>query len=73
MKVEACCYVVDDTCLNCGACIDECPKDAIYENEIEDRVDILREKCNCCVGISEPMCVSTCPVESIVNCPITEN
>ena len=28
-------YINPDTCINCGACVPECPVDAIYRNEKE--------------------------------------
>jgi ferredoxin--NADP+ reductase len=28
-------YIDADTCIDCGACISECPVDAIYSNERE--------------------------------------
>ena len=27
-------YVIDDSCIACGSCIDECPVDAISEGDI---------------------------------------
>ena len=40
-------YVITDTCLNCGSCIDECPQDAIVDGD-NDRRMIISEKCNDC-------------------------
>lgn len=74
MKVEPCCYtILTDYCVNCGACVEECPQRAIYENEIDNITTIYAPKCNCCVGLSEPLCVSVCPVEIIVKCSEIEN
>ena len=28
-------YIDPDTCIDCGACIPECPPDAIFENEFD--------------------------------------
>ena len=40
-------YIITDTCLNCGGCIDECPQDAIVDGDNERRM-IIPEKCNDC-------------------------
>ena len=50
-------YVINDECTACGACIDECPEEAIAEGDI---YVIDAEKCTDCAS-----CVDVCPVEAI--------
>ena len=50
-------YVIDDSCIACGACMPECPVDAISEGDI---YSIDADKCTDCGA-----CASTCPVEAI--------
>lgn len=39
-------FIINDDCLNCGACLDECPQGAITEGE--DKSSIDPAKCNDC-------------------------
>jgi len=50
-------YVIDDSCIACGTCIDECPVDAISEGDI---YVIDPEVCTDCGS-----CAEVCPTESI--------
>jgi ferredoxin len=54
-------YKITEDCLNCGACIDECPEGAIIEGDDRSRID--PEKCTDC-GI----CVEKffCPALAII-------
>ena len=53
-----------EECINCAACGDECPNDAISSAEI---YVIDPARCTECVGFEEkPKCVDVCPVECIV-------
>ena len=52
-------YKVTETCVNCGACVSECPVEAISEKGDHHSID--SEKCTGC-GI----CASVCPTEAIV-------
>jgi NAD-dependent dihydropyrimidine dehydrogenase PreA subunit len=51
-------YVISDDCTTCGACIDECPVEAISEGDTKYSID--PDTCTDC-GI----CADTCPVEAI--------
>ncbi|MEA3494583.1 MAG: 4Fe-4S binding protein [Bacteroidota bacterium] len=50
-------YVISDDCTACGACIDECPVEAITEGE---PYVIDAEVCTDCGA-----CADVCPVEAI--------
>lgn len=51
-------YVISDDCTTCGACIDECPVEAISEGDAKYSID--PDACTDC-GI----CADVCPVEAI--------
>lgn len=51
-------YVIDkDLCTACGACIDECPVEAISEGDV---YSINPDECTDCGA-----CADVCPVEAI--------
>ena len=50
-------YVIDDTCIACGPCLDECPVEAISEGDI---YVIDADICTDC-----GTCADACPTESI--------
>ena len=54
-----------DNCIACDACREECPNEAIEEN---DPIYIINsDKCTECVCFyDEPQCVSSCPVDCII-------
>jgi len=60
--------IINDECIACGACVDECPNEAISEG---DPIYIIDSNlCTECVGFyDEPQCVTVCPVEAIVPDP----
>lgn len=51
-------YVISDECISCGACVGECPVDAISEGE--DKYEIDPELCTDCGA-----CAEVCPVDAI--------
>jgi len=70
--------IINDDCINCGACASECPVDAIYEpnekyelnGEINEPMSdehfyIVTEICNGCIGLNEMKCESICPMDAI--------
>ncbi len=60
--------MITDECINCGACVPECPNEAISEGE--DIFIIDPNKCTECVGwYDEPQCIQVCPVDCIVDDP----
>ena len=63
--------IINDTCINCGACIDECPVEAIVDEddnpEDEDIYFVYGDKCVECVGHhDEPACATACPTEGCI-------
>ncbi len=60
--------LVSQECIACDACREECPTEAIDENDPIYSID--PDRCTECVGYSdEPGCVSVCPVDAIVPDP----
>jgi ferredoxin len=59
---------ITDACINCGACVPECPNEAISEG---DNSYVINPKlCTECVGFHEKeACQSVCPVECCVPDP----
>ena len=57
--------MITEDCINCNACVDECPNDAISEGE---SVYVVKaDLCTECVGFfDEPQCVNVCPVEGTI-------
>ena len=54
-----------DTCVNCWACIDVCPSDAIYRTDSQFMIDA--KKCTECEGdYADPQCASICPIEEVI-------
>lgn len=53
---------ITDRCVNCYACMDVCPSDAIKQGASQFEIDPL--KCTECAGhYADPQCASICPVE----------
>jgi NAD-dependent dihydropyrimidine dehydrogenase PreA subunit len=50
-------YVINDECIACGTCIDECPVEAISEGDI---YKINPDTCTDCGS-----CADACPTEAI--------
>lgn len=58
---------INEECINCEACLDECPSGAIVSNDKnptgEDYFYIFADKCDECGG--SPACVDVCPSDAI--------
>ncbi len=62
---------ITDICIACGACIDECPVEAIVDDDDnptgEDIYYVYADKCVECVGHhDEPACAAACPTEGCI-------
>ncbi|MDD5094184.1 MAG: 4Fe-4S binding protein [Dehalococcoidia bacterium] len=56
---------ITDDCIACGACISECPVEAITDGDTKSIID--PKKCVECKGYApSSKCVDVCPVEAIV-------
>ncbi len=54
-----------DSCVNCWACVDVCPSEAIYE--ATPHFMINANKCTECEGdYADPQCASICPIEDTI-------
>ncbi|MBE7016935.1 MAG: 4Fe-4S dicluster domain-containing protein [Ruminococcaceae bacterium] len=53
-------YVINDSCIACGACSDSCPAEAIAMNDDLGRYAIDENKCMDCGA-----CADTCPMGCI--------
>lgn len=54
-----------DSCVNCWACVDVCPNDAIYEAKPHFLID--DRKCTECLGDhADPQCAAICPIEAAI-------
>jgi len=63
--------IITDTCINCGACIDECPTEAIVDEDDnptgEEIYYVYEDKCVECIGHhDEPACAEACPTEGCI-------
>lgn len=58
---------ITEACVNCWACVDVCPNDAIYEDTPHFLID--DGKCTECLGDhAEAQCAAICPIEmAIIN------
>ena len=60
--------IIADECINCGACVPECPNDAISEGE--SAFAINPSLCTECVGFHDyEACQAVCPEECCVPDP----
>ncbi len=50
-------YIIDDSCISCGACVAECPVDAISEGASKHEI-------NADVCIDCGSCANVCPVDA---------
>ncbi|RAX55123.1 ferredoxin [Helicobacter sp. 16-1353] len=60
--------MINDECIACDACREECPNEAIDEGDPIYIID--PDKCTECIGYyDEPSCISVCPVDAILADP----
>lgn len=54
-----------ESCVNCFACFDVCPSDAIFQSSPHFKIDA--KKCTECEGdYAQPQCASICPIEEAI-------
>lgn len=60
--------MITKDCICCDACREECPDEAIFEDEPTYFID--PDLCSECVSNdTEPACIVVCPVECIISDP----
>jgi ferredoxin len=58
-------YISAEDCINCAACDDPCPNDAITEGD--EAFVVNAELCTECEGYAdEPECVEACPIDDCI-------
>jgi len=62
---------ITNICINCSACIEECPVRAIVDEDDnptgEDFYYVYSDKCVECVGYHDlPVCAEVCPTEDCI-------
>jgi ferredoxin len=56
--------MITDDCIHCGACLDECPNEAIHFVDGHPGVAIDPDRCTECVGFhGREACQEECPVD----------
>jgi len=56
---------ITDQCVNCWACYDVCPNDAIYDDKPHFLIN--DDKCTECLGDhDDPQCAAICPIECAI-------
>jgi ferredoxin len=63
--------ILEDLCINCGACIDECPVEAIVDDDDNptgaESYYVYEDKCVECIGHNdEPACAESCPTDGCI-------
>lgn len=60
--------MIVDVCINCDACIDECPATAIVSSSEcgRDYTYVKPEKCIECVDATSPKCADVCPTPGAI-------
>jgi ferredoxin len=57
--------LINEDCINCGACEPECPNEAISQGDPVYLIDV--DKCTECVGAHDaPKCIEVCPVDGCI-------
>lgn len=57
--------MINNECIACDACREECPNEAIDEGDPIYIID--PDRCTECIGYyDEPSCISVCPVDAII-------
>ena len=60
--------MITEECTSCGACVEDCPNQAISEGDLVYVID--PDKCTECVAFhDEPQCIAVCPIECTVPDP----
>ena len=64
-------YMITVECINCHACCEDCPTNAIREGDYYSPSKIDPNFCNECESIFDfPACLEVCPINAIVPNPV---
>ncbi|MBL1211846.1 MAG: 4Fe-4S dicluster domain-containing protein [Ignavibacteriae bacterium] len=64
-------YMITEQCINCYACCEDCPMNAITAGDYYKSSKINPMLCNECEGIFEfQACLEVCPINAIVPNPV---
>jgi len=55
---------ITDECVSCGACVEECPREAISERD--DVFTIDPSRCDGCAELDTPACLEVCPNDEAI-------
>lgn len=55
---------ITDECVNCGACLEVCPREAIEEGDPHYTIDA--GKCTECADEGASQCLEACPIEDCI-------
>ncbi|GHU23409.1 hypothetical protein AGMMS50289_24320 [Betaproteobacteria bacterium] len=56
---------ITEACVNCWACVDVCPNQAVYQDTPVFAIDA--DKCTECMGeFGEAQCAAICPIECAI-------
>lgn len=71
-------YVITNDCINCGACVIECPEVAIFihvkkilRSKLKkisisaEHYNIDLSKCSGCISTGYPKCAEICPMDAV--------
>ncbi len=60
--------IITELCINCDACVDECPATAIVSSSDSgfDYTYVKPEKCIECVDATSPKCADVCPSDGAI-------
>lgn len=60
--------IITTSCINCDACVDECPATAIISSSDSGRdyTYVKPEKCIECVDATSPKCADICPTDGAI-------
>ena len=61
-------FTILDSCTACGACEEECPREAISAGDEFHKID--PDLCNECADLpGEPPCLAVCPIDGCIERP----
>lgn len=56
--------IIEDECISCGDCVDECPNASISESLVAFKINA--KTCTECDGEDPAKCVAICPIDGCI-------